>query len=161
MHQPALFELSIQSAKWTVTADARAESRPTFPARMAPDNPELEIRDAVLACLEDNYEPLLEWIRQRMRALYAQRLDKQGYELAQVCADDARALIDAEPRLKGVRRNFMGQLFKAPGWVWTGAFTKSRTAGSHGNLLMCWRWSQDAYEEAMSKRRKDRRRQTA
>jgi hypothetical protein len=33
----------------------------------------------------------------------------------------------------------MGQLFKDGRWESTGQVIRSRTTGSHGNLLFCWR----------------------
>jgi len=122
-------------------------SVPPMPARempltLAPDNPELVLRDAVLAALEGRYESLLNWLRERMEKLYRHRLTAQGYELARVTADDARAILDADPHVPAdskLCRNFMGQLFKTDHWEATGQVIRSRTTGSHGNLLFCWR----------------------
>lgn len=111
--------------------------------RLAPENPELVLRDAVLAALEGRYHSLLEYLRRRLRGLYEQRLERQGRELAHVTADDARLILDSDPNVPPpdrLCRNFLGQLFRSPGWQATGSIIRSHTAGSHGNLLFCWRF---------------------
>ena len=59
------------------------------------------------------------------------------------CAVDARIILDSAPGVPPpdeLNRNFLGALFKAPGWEPTGAFSLSRTSGSHANRLVCWRY---------------------
>lgn len=110
---------------------------------IAPDNAEVVVRDSVLVQFEVTRAGILTWLRGRMVVLYKQRVYAQGHGLAHVTADDARVLIDTDPRIPGadkLNRNFLGKLFLAPGWKWTGEFVKSRTPGSHANLLKCWRW---------------------
>jgi homoserine dehydrogenase len=81
--------------------------------------------------------------------------DVEGYDAAakaailasiafhtRVTADDARSILDADPHVPAdskLCRNFMGQLFKTDHWEATGQVIRSRTTGSHGNLLFCWR----------------------
>lgn len=111
--------------------------------RLAPINPEIDVRNRVLEAMEANYKPLLDWLRDRMQRLYLDRLCHQGRELAFVTADDARLILDTDPQIPGpdrLCRNFLGQLFRAPGWSTTGQIRRSSTPGSHGNLLMCWRY---------------------
>lgn len=119
-------------------------SRPHFDLfdDAAPD-PEVVIRDAVLDQFECTRAGILDWLRGRMQTLYRQRLAAQGFALAFVTADDARVILDTDPRVpspKDLNRNFLGKLFLAPGWTWTGQFRRSRTPGSHANLLRCWRY---------------------
>lgn len=135
--------------------DALGVSRASEQARVDPDPPaqplprravanaEEVIADRTLATHESVRQELLDQLRQRMVVLYQQRLDAQGRELAYVTADDARLILDTDPKVPGpdeLNRNFLGALFKAPGWQPTGQYIKSRTAGSHANRLLCWRW---------------------
>lgn len=54
-----------------------------------------------------------------------------------ICADDVRAsMLEHFPDT--VFGNWMGSVFKGPEWVAVG-FTKSKTPGSHANLLRTWR----------------------
>lgn len=105
--------------------------------------PEELARDEALAGHEIRRASLLRWLRHEMRKLYAERVIERGHDAAFVCADDARQILDAEPRVpppERLNRSFLGTLFKGEkGWRACG-FTKSRTAGSHANLLRCWRW---------------------
>jgi hypothetical protein len=127
---------------FTSEAPPEPQQAVSQPITLAPDNPELVLRDAVLEALEGRYESLLGWLRPRMEKLYRQRLASQGRELARCTADDARAILDADPHVPADSRlckNFMGQLFKDGRWESTGQVIRSRTTGSHGNLLFCWR----------------------
>lgn len=112
--------------------------------RLAPANPEVVIADATLDRLADARASLCTWLRRECQRIYLQRLDKQGFTLACVTADDARFILDNTPGVPGpeqLNRNFMGTLFrKSDGWRCTGQFIKSRTPGSRGNLIRCWRW---------------------
>lgn len=112
--------------------------------RMGPENVERVIAERVLDNLADRRKSLCEWLRVEMRLLYQRRLEKQGYELAYVTADDARVLLDAAPGVPGpdkLSRNFIGALFRGvKGWQPTGKIARSRTPGSHANMLHCWRW---------------------
>lgn len=109
-----------------------------------PDPPtEEDARDAALAALEVSRASLLKWLRREMKRLYAQRVIDRGYDRAFVSADDARKILDSDPKVPGpdkLSRNFLGTLFKGEkGWRACG-FTKSETPGSHANLLRIWRW---------------------
>jgi len=104
------------------------------------DNPELEKRDEVLDQHEVNYGELLTALRKVLVTIYRFRAECDGSANAFVCADDARAVLDRMPGMDGVNRNFLGQLFRAPGWRATGQRVKSKTEGSHGNDLMAWRY---------------------
>ena len=152
--QGSLFEVSHEAGGWRATPAARE----AVVVRMTPANPELEIRDAVLARHERKRAAVLRWLRLRMKALYFERLAKQGRELARVTADDARVLLDSDGRFKQLNRNFLGQLFLADGWVWNGEYIRSATAGSHGNLIKCWRWCELAFAEAQHRRAEKGRR---
>ncbi len=124
--------------------DRRARAQPDAQRyRMAPVNPEQVVADAVLDDLAEVRRSLLNHLRARLATLYRQRLAAQGYDLAYVTADDARVLLDTDPRVPPpdrLNRNFLGSLFaRAPEWEATGELIKSRTPGSHANLLRCWR----------------------
>jgi hypothetical protein len=110
---------------------------PSAPPRA---NPEEAIRDEILADLGNRRADVLDWLRGRLKVIYRMRVDDVGREWAEVSADDARRIIDTDPRFNGVCRNFLGQLFLAPGWEFTGRRIKSRTKGSHANELKTWRW---------------------
>lgn len=109
------------------------------PAPPTEPNPEVVARDAALRDLGDRYADTLRWLRKRLEVIYKVRCedDREG---AYVTADDARKIIDAMPEFNGVCRNFLGRLFLAPGWEFTGRRVNSKTKGSHGNELKCWRW---------------------
>jgi hypothetical protein len=106
----------------------------------APANPEEAIRDEVLADLGSRKRDVLDWLRGRMRVIYRMRAEDVGLAAACVTADDARRIIDAMPEFDGVCRNFLGSLFLADGWEFTGQRIKSKTKGSHANELKCWRY---------------------
>jgi len=124
-------------------AEKREQAEPGVQRyRMASPNPEDAVARAVLDSLEGRYHSLLEYLRARMAELYRRRLAAQGYDLARVTADDARHILDNDPRVPGsdrLNRNFIGQLFRGGAWESTGELIKSQTPGSHGNLLRCWR----------------------
>jgi hypothetical protein len=101
---------------------------------------EKEIRDAVLADLGGRNADVLAWLRKRLAVIYRIRREDVGRENAYVSADDARKLIDRMPEFQGKCMNFLGALFKAPGWKPTGNYHTSTTPGSHANKLVCWRW---------------------
>ena len=54
-----------------------------------------------------------------------------------VWSDMVREKFDIRP-LAGKGNNFMGSLF-LEGFTWTGEWYKSKTAGSHGNLVKLWK----------------------
>lgn len=115
----------------------------TLHAGTQPDNPEKVVRDEVLDGLESSRSRIIDYLRDRMRTLYARRMAAEGYRLACVTADDARHILDNDPRFPGPQefnRNFLGCLFREEGWEWTGNLAYSRTPGSHANLIRCWRW---------------------
>jgi hypothetical protein len=111
-----------------------------FPDPTAPANPEEVIRDEILSDLATRNADLLNYLRGRLKVTYRFLVEDVGREFAYVTADDARRILDADRRFDGVCRNFLGALFKGPGWKSTGAFHKSRTPGSHANRLLCWRF---------------------
>lgn len=100
---------------------------------------EEQIRDEILADLGERRREVLDWLRRRLVVIYKLRCFDVGIANAWVTADDARRIIDADERFSGVNRNFLGALFKVPGWRSVG-FHKSETAGSHANRLMRWVW---------------------
>lgn len=113
-------------------------------------NPEIEARDRGMASAADvpDNARILDRLRDRMRRLYKiRRLTPMGGE-AYVTADDARIELDAAIERGEFERpqgklNFLGSLFKAPGWETEGGFIKSRTSGSHANRILKWRWIGD------------------
>ena len=106
--------------------------------------PEEAARDAALEAHEVNYAQTLAELRQAMRDLYRRRQALQG-SLAYVSADDARVIIDSDPRYANLDcKNFLGSLYRgSKEWKATGQRIKSKTPGSHGNSLCCWRWVGD------------------
>lgn len=105
----------------------------------SPPSSEEQIRDEILADLGERRKEVLDWLRRRLVIIYRFRCEDVGKESAFVTADDARKIIDADERFKGVNKNFLGALFKASGWRAVG-FHKSETPGSHANRLMRWIW---------------------
>lgn len=121
---------------------AAAPPAPTEPHRRAPENPEKVLADRTLKLLEQANIRCLKWLRSRLAEIYCERRDKQGFDLAYVTADDARILIKAHDEFKKLTRmNFMGSLFKdAPDFECTNEVIRSKTPGSKGNRLLCWRY---------------------
>ena len=113
------------------------------PAEAAPPKSEAEIAADVLAHLEREYAPLLDWLRRGLIRIYRLRLADVGRDAAEVSADDARRLLPRYPGEKPSCNNVLGQLFRADGWQWTGRRVKSVTQGSHGNELKTWRYVLD------------------
>lgn len=102
------------------------------------DNPEVAKANRVLARHEVNRKALFAWLRPQMQALYLRRVRELGAADAFVTADDAREIIDADPRYDGLNRNCLGSLFLGGAWIACG-FHRSKTPGSHGNRLTKWR----------------------
>lgn len=78
------------------------------------------------------------------RGDWLQRIRRAALELYHVLcrpisADDLRALMARHPHLEppGDNRNVMGSVFR-DGWEQVG-WIRSRTPGSHGNLIALWR----------------------
>lgn len=109
----------------------------------SPWNPEAAIRDRVLDDLNETKASLLAWLRRELKIIYRRRAADSADGSAYVTADDARALLDNDPRVppaEVLNRNFLGSLFKGSDeWESIGDFHKSRTPGSHANLLRRWR----------------------
>lgn len=103
-------------------------------------NPEEAAKEAVLSELADSNAAVLDWLRQRLKIIYRIRCYDVGVRQAYVSADDARVILDADPRFNGKCRSFLGALFKAPGWKPTGEYHKSTTPGSHANRLVAWKY---------------------
>lgn len=86
---------------------------------------------------------ILNWLRPKLVELYS--FYALGDLDAYVTADDARRLIEdaldtGELKQRPECMNFMGSVFKGGEWEFTGKRVRSRTAGSHGNELRCWKW---------------------
>lgn len=110
---------------------------------------EIERLDQVMRRFEATHGDWLTVLRGAMRLVYRRRC-RRNVE-AYVTADDARrvfeSLTTATERTEMLARNpkamnFMGALFQAPGWVWTGDWSRSETPGSHRNMLRRWRWDE-------------------
>jgi hypothetical protein len=111
------------------------------PAEPPPPASEEQVKADVLAYLEAEYAPLLDWLRRGLVRIYRFRLADVGVDAAEVSADDARALLPRYPGEKPACNNVLGSLFRAPGWHWTGRRIKSRTPGSHSNELKTWKYT--------------------
>ncbi|MBL4701600.1 MAG: hypothetical protein JKX85_10125 [Phycisphaeraceae bacterium] len=106
------------------------------------DKQEVAKAHQVLDAMELSRGEYLDRIREKLAVLYRSRWVSQGLE-AFVSADDARDILNKMPNVpppSRMNRNFLGQLFRADGWKFTGKTINSKTPGSHGNLLRCWRW---------------------
>jgi hypothetical protein len=109
-----------------------------------PWNAEREIRDSVLEDLAATRKSLLRWLRRELACVYRRLAEDAREGTAFVTADDARAILDNDPSVPGpdvLNRNFLGSLFMANGWEWTGDYHQSKTNGSHANRLKCWRYT--------------------
>lgn len=105
-----------------------------------PTVPEDMVKAGVLEYLADVHAPVLDWLRRGLIKLYRFRVEDVGRDAAYVTADDARKLL---PRYRGevsACKNFMGALFQAKGWQFTGHRVNSQTPGSHSNELKAWRY---------------------
>jgi hypothetical protein len=89
---------------------------------------ELFERDAVLAYFEENRGAVLRDLRGVLKLL-----DRP------VSADDARPILKKWGIEPG---NWLGALFKAPGWHMVG-FHTSATRGGHGNRIGLWEWREE------------------
>jgi hypothetical protein len=109
------------------------------------DLPETDKRDRGMALAADTNAEILDWLRVQLVRLYKlNRVVEPGE--AFVTADDARKYLEDAIAAGKFERpngslNFLGSLFKAPGWETTGGFVKSRTRGSHANRLLKWKWT--------------------
>ena len=103
-------------------------------------NPELAQLALVLTQLEAHHPDRLAVTRAAMVRLYRERLMRHGLEIAGVSADDARRWLRDHPEYDRGNHNWLGALFRAPGWVRVGRIT-STTPGSHGNELRRWAWT--------------------
>ena len=72
-----------------------------------------------------------------MREFYRARAGDPTHDY--VTADDAREALVALNVAVGTNLNFLGALFKTPGWEAFG-FTKSKTRGRHSNRVFRWRY---------------------
>ena len=102
---------------------------------------ELAKRDAVLSAHEDNYRGVLVELRHLLRLRY-KWLKHQFGDAAFVTADDAREFLRFNPVFAGrtfASMNWLGQLFRDGEREKTGDRITSKTPGSHGNDLLCWR----------------------
>ena len=106
--------------------------------------PEEADRDAALEAHEVNYAQALAELRESMKRLYKWKQTTMGIN-AYVSADDARVILDSDPRYANLDcKNFLGSLYRgSKEWKATGQRIKSKTPGSHGNSLCCWRWVGD------------------
>lgn len=106
-----------------------------------PPEPEEAKKVKGMAVAADTHRTALDWLRDAIKAKWRelQRTGVRNY----VTADDARILLEIGVGT-GIERprnnNFMGSLFAGKEWEFTGNFIKSQTAGSHANLLRCWRY---------------------
>jgi len=119
-HPDTLRELGLQDFFSTGEADA---------ARLARERAE---RDRILRHLATLRQGYLVEVRAHLRSL--------GRD---VTADDARAFFESLPGVPGpdtLSRNFLGAVFKAPGWMATGDMALSATRGRHASRILVWRW---------------------
>ena len=100
-----------------------------------------EVKADVIDHLNREYGPLLDRLRAGLVKVYRFRVLDVGAANAYVTADDARRLLDGYRGAKPACNNFLGSLFRAPGWQFTGDRVRSRTPGSHSNELKCWRYT--------------------
>lgn len=88
--------------------------------------------------------PLLRVLRNRLKLTYDLRVRKHGFE-AFVTADDAATLlkelpVDRDSEGNALPRNWMGALFKEPGWKFTGRTVPSLRPEANGRHVRCWRY---------------------
>jgi hypothetical protein len=119
----------------------------------APEQPRqvsagVQAKERALKNHESGHEDRLEYLRTKLRELYAQRLrDRQanGITPAYVTADDAAVLLeqagnmgyldDDEPRA------WFGALFRSKGWRWVEPkLVPSLRDGNNGRLQRTWAW---------------------
>ena len=114
---------------------------------------EEEKRDVGMALAADSSRELLNWLRVQMVRLYRVSKLVEQHEEPFVTADDARKILAEAIEAGTVARpkcmNFLGSLFKAPGWVPAGGFIKSKTPGSHANRLVKWKFIGESPEASV------------
>lgn len=100
-------------------------------------------REAVAAAAEPSGKAnYLRMVRARMRAIYRSRVGAYGADHPRACVrpDDARAYFETLNPPAGMSRNFLGAVFREPGWTVVGEY-RSGTDRSHGNKLNEYRWT--------------------
>lgn len=122
-------------APWARTAlrtERRAALGPLFDAEA-----EAEVRDAILAGHVARQGELLAWLRAELQLLITER--RAAGQPGTVTADDAHAILERRGlRLEDGKANWLGALFRAPGWVALETTVKSRRVGRHASRLMVW-----------------------
>lgn len=93
---------------------------------------ELFAKDAALAAAELTYHEILEALRSEL-----ERDPRSSPGGIGVTADDARPYLLRWRFDERRSKNFLGQLFRVPGWRCVGT-RRSKTPGSHGNELKVW-----------------------
>jgi hypothetical protein len=94
------------------------------------------IKERILDLHEEQKQHPLEWLRQEMRQLYLDRVTHDGWNSAQVNANDARFVLETAGLTTGP---WMGALFRAGDWERTGQTVPSTAEGSHARILWCYR----------------------
>lgn len=106
-----------------------------------PRTEEWRVGDQILANMEmeELRSAYLKALRSEMHDLWQRRARDPAVEEPTVCADDARRIFESwdPPSSDRLDRNFLGQLFRTGNWRKVG-YTRSRTDGSHGNLIAEW-----------------------
>lgn len=106
------------------------------------DRPETEKRDRGIGIAADTNVSVLDWLRDAVLRRHRELIHFGIRDY--VTADDGRELFEFGVTNGHFERpasmNFMGALFAAKGWKFTGERIKSKTAGSHANELKCWKW---------------------
>jgi hypothetical protein len=99
---------------------------------------------------ESGRAPLIRFLRRELRKLYEARVrDIPGGAMPQipfVTADDAVRILRGSrvvPQTddgKDEPRNWMGAIFKEPGWRYTGRSVPSLRKEANGRHVRCWQW---------------------
>lgn len=106
-----------------------------------PVTEEWRVGDRILTNMkeEELRQAYLKALRKEMHDLWMRRARDPDVDDPTVCADDAREVFESwdPPSPDRLNRNFLGQLFRDGNWRKVG-HTRSRTDGSHGNLIAEW-----------------------
>lgn len=95
-------------------------------------SPEIAAKDAALRDHANGKNgPILKWLREQIRRRWPDEW---------VTADHARVIM-REYGIQLTSNNALGALFRTPEWHTDGARVPSLTKGSHGNLLLRWRYT--------------------
>lgn len=98
---------------------------------------------------ESSRAPLIRFLRTRLMFLYKERAFDQRHNPSAdifVTADDAvrilkdRNIVPTDDDGEDEPRNWLGALFKNPGWRYTGRSVPSLRKELNGRHVRCWRW---------------------